>query len=57
MGKIIYGDLCNIYIRASEVCISGFEDAFTSLDQLKHFTFNLPTDIAVRQLKNIDDAF
>ncbi|XP_029429009.1 RUN domain-containing protein 1, partial [Rhinatrema bivittatum] len=36
---------------------SGFESALNILSRLSRLKFNLPVDLAVRQLKNIKDAF
>ncbi|XP_026873653.2 RUN domain-containing protein 1 isoform X1 [Electrophorus electricus] len=36
---------------------TGFEGALRILGRLSHLRFNLPVDLAVRQLKNIKDAF
>ncbi|XP_034046616.1 RUN domain-containing protein 1 isoform X2 [Thalassophryne amazonica] len=36
---------------------TGFEGALRILGRLSHLKFNLPVDLAVRQLKNIKDAF
>ncbi|XP_036395226.1 RUN domain-containing protein 1-like isoform X2 [Megalops cyprinoides] len=36
---------------------TGFESALHILSQLSRLRFNLPVDLAVRQLKNIKDAF
>lgn len=36
---------------------TGFEDAFKSVDKLSQYDFDLPVDLAVRQLQNIKDAF
>ncbi|NXS13217.1 RUND1 protein, partial [Neodrepanis coruscans] len=36
---------------------TGFESALTLLSRLSSLKFNLPVDLAVRQLKNIKDAF
>lgn len=36
---------------------SGFEDSLFSLEKLNRFQFDLPVDLAVRQLQNIKDAF
>lgn len=36
---------------------TGFEGALRILGRLSHLKFNLPVDLAVRQLKNIQDAF
>ena len=35
----------------------GFDDAIRSLDKLTAIKFDLPTDLAVRQLSNITEAF
>lgn len=35
----------------------GFEDGFQTLEKLNQFNFDLPVDLAVRQLQNIKDAF
>ncbi|KAL1140179.1 hypothetical protein AAG570_000111 [Ranatra chinensis] len=45
------------YADWSYVVKSGFEDSFVSLDKLSRFQFNLPVDLAVRQLNDIKDAF
>lgn len=37
--------------------IPGFEDSLQSLDKLTEITFELPVDLAIRQLQNIRDAF
>lgn len=36
---------------------TGFEGALRILGRISHLHFNLPVDLAVRQLKNIKDAF
>lgn len=36
---------------------TGFEDALKSLDRLSYLEFDLPVDLAVRQLQSIKDAF
>ncbi|XP_039681486.1 RUN domain-containing protein 1 isoform X1 [Perca fluviatilis] len=36
---------------------TGFEGALRVLGRISHLKFNLPVDLAVRQLKNIKDAF
>ncbi|RWS27692.1 RUN domain-containing protein 1-like protein [Leptotrombidium deliense] len=36
---------------------TGFEDALQSLDKLTAIKFKLPTDVAIRQLQNINEAF
>ncbi|GBM47275.1 RUN domain-containing protein 1 [Araneus ventricosus] len=36
---------------------TGFEDALKSLEKLGNFDFDLPVDLAVRQLQSIKDAF
>ncbi|KAF8782351.1 RUN domain-containing protein 1 [Argiope bruennichi] len=36
---------------------TGFEDALKSLEKLGNFDFDLPVDLAVRQLQGIKDAF
>ncbi|XP_029109684.1 RUN domain-containing protein 1 isoform X1 [Scleropages formosus] len=36
---------------------TGFEGALRTLGRLSHLKFSLPVDLAVRQLKNIKDAF
>ncbi|XP_064477264.1 RUN domain-containing protein 1-like [Ornithodoros turicata] len=45
------------YMPWSYVRKTGFEDALHSLDRLTHFDFDLPVDLAIRQLQNIKDAF
>jgi len=37
--------------------ISGFDDALRSLEKLNQYNFDLPADLAIRQLQNIKDAF
>ncbi|XP_077108161.1 RUN domain-containing protein 1 [Ranitomeya variabilis] len=41
----------------SYMASSGFESALNVLSRLSTLKFNLPVDLAVRQLKNIKDAF
>ncbi|KAG8565876.1 hypothetical protein GDO81_013013 [Engystomops pustulosus] len=41
----------------SYMASSGFESALNTLSRLSNIKFNLPVDLAVRQLKNIKDAF
>ncbi|XP_037742827.1 RUN domain-containing protein 1 isoform X1 [Chelonia mydas] len=41
----------------SYVANTGFESALNLLSRLSNLKFNLPVDLAVRQLKNIRDAF
>ncbi|XP_054281109.1 RUN domain-containing protein 1 [Macrosteles quadrilineatus] len=41
----------------SYVAMTGFEDSFASLEKLNQFNFDLPVDLAIRQLQNIKDAF
>ncbi|XP_053555547.1 RUN domain-containing protein 1 [Bombina bombina] len=41
----------------SYMASSGFESALNTLSRLSNLKFNLPVDLAVRQLKNIKDAF
>lgn len=41
----------------SYMASSGFESALNILSRLSNLKFNLPVDLAVRQLKNIKDAF
>ncbi|CAM4688662.1 unnamed protein product [Lepidochelys olivacea] len=41
----------------SYVASTGFESALNLLSPLSNLKFNLPVDLAVRQLKNIRDAF
>ncbi|CAH2301987.1 RUN domain-containing 1 [Pelobates cultripes] len=45
------------YQHWSYMASSGFESALNILSQLSNLKFNLPVDLAVRQLKNIKDAF
>lgn len=45
------------YFDWSYVVSTGFDDALRSLDRLTNIKFRLPTDLAVRQLQNISDAF
>lgn len=45
------------YTDWSYVLKTGFEDTYTSLEKLNQFHFNLPVDLAVRQLNDIKDAF
>ncbi|XP_049953896.1 RUN domain-containing protein 1 [Schistocerca serialis cubense] len=50
--------LVDMYYQSwSYVVKTGFEDSFQSLDRLSRFKFDLPVDLAVRQLQNIKDAF
>ncbi|MEE6528553.1 hypothetical protein FKM82_031022, partial [Ascaphus truei] len=41
----------------SYMASTGFESALNALSRLSNLKFNLPVDLAVRQLKNIKDAF
>lgn len=41
----------------SYMASTGFESALNILSRLSNLKFNLPVDLAVRQLKNIKDAF
>ncbi|XP_040187789.1 RUN domain-containing protein 1 isoform X2 [Rana temporaria] len=41
----------------SYMASTGFESALNLLSRLSNLKFNLPVDLAVRQLKNIKDAF
>ncbi|KAG0411725.1 hypothetical protein HPB47_011148 [Ixodes persulcatus] len=45
------------YVHWSYVRKTGFEDALRSLDSLAAFDFDLPVDLAIRQLQNMKDAF
>lgn len=45
------------YTPWSYVRKTGFEDAFRSLDKLGSLHFNLPVDLAVKQLQEIHEAF
>ncbi|XP_053213827.1 RUN domain-containing protein 1-like [Panonychus citri] len=49
--------LDNYYEEWSYTAATGWEDAFTSLQKLNEINFKLPTDWAIRQLQNINDAF
>ncbi|KAK0148697.1 RUN domain-containing protein 1 [Merluccius polli] len=45
------------YQTSSYMAQTGFEGALRILGRISHLKFNLPVDLAVRQLKNIKDAF
>lgn len=45
------------YHSWSYMAQTGFEGALRILGRISHLKFNLPVDLAVRQLKNIKDAF
>uniref|UniRef100_A0A8C7DB25 RUN domain-containing protein 1 n=1 Tax=Oncorhynchus kisutch TaxID=8019 RepID=A0A8C7DB25_ONCKI len=45
------------YQHWSYMAQTGFEGALRILGRISHLKFNLPVDLAVRQLKNIKDAF
>uniref|UniRef100_T1KBT9 RUN domain-containing protein n=2 Tax=Tetranychus urticae TaxID=32264 RepID=T1KBT9_TETUR len=49
--------LDSYYEEWSYTASTGWEDAFASLSKLNEIKFKLPTDWAVRQLQNINDAF
>lgn len=52
------GSLVQPHYQAwSYVAQTGFEGALRILGRLSHLRFQLPVDLAVRQLKNIKDAF
>jgi len=36
---------------------AGFDDACGSLEKLNGFSFNLPSDLAIRPFQNIKDVF
>ncbi|UXI22232.1 thromboxane-A synthase-like [Sarcoptes scabiei] len=45
------------YEKWSYTSSTGFEDALKQLDKLAKYRFCLPTDLAIRQLQSIHDAF
>ena len=45
------------YEKWSYAASTGFEDALRQLEKLSTLRFCLPTDLAVRQLQSIHDAF
>lgn len=45
------------YQSWSYVASTGLKDSLNSLDALSNFLFNLPVDIAIYNLENIDEAF
>ncbi|CAN9505026.1 unnamed protein product [Ophioblennius macclurei] len=47
----------NHYQAWSYMAQTGFEGALRILGRISHLRFDLPVDLAVRQLKNIKDAF
>ncbi|CAG5897262.1 unnamed protein product [Menidia menidia] len=52
------GSLIHPHYQAwSYMAQTGFEGALRILGRISHLRFNLPSDLAVRQLKNIKDAF
>ncbi|XP_041830035.1 RUN domain-containing protein 1 isoform X3 [Melanotaenia boesemani] len=52
------GTLIHPHYQAwSYMAQTGFEGALRILGRISHLRFNLPVDLAVRQLKNIKDAF
>lgn len=52
------GTLVHPHYQAwSYMAQTGFEGALRILGRVSHLKFNLPVDLAVRQLKNIKDAF
>ncbi|KAM9779860.1 RUN domain-containing protein 1 [Neosynchiropus ocellatus] len=52
------GSLIHPHYHAwSYMAQTGFEGALRILGRISHLKFNLPVDLAVRQLKNIKDAF
>ncbi|KAG8184229.1 hypothetical protein JTE90_013205 [Oedothorax gibbosus] len=58
--KLIYKTrvlLERFYQPWSYAAKTGFEDALKSLEKLGHLDFDLPVDLAVRQLQSIKDAF
>lgn len=40
-----------------KLSFSGFDDGLQSLEKLSGIKFDVPIDLAVRQLKNISEAF
>ncbi|CAG0884977.1 unnamed protein product [Cyprideis torosa] len=58
--KILYRQqalMDSYYMPWSYAVKTGFDDTFQSLSKLNKFQFKIPVDLAVRQLKNIKDAF
>ncbi|KAM7287590.1 oxysterol-binding protein-related protein 11 isoform X2 [Ixodes scapularis] len=52
------GQMFTVSAACGEVYkLRGFEDALRSLDSLAAFDFDLPVDLAIRQLQNMKDAF
>jgi len=47
----------NHYESWSYTSSTGFDDALRTLDKLTNINFKLPTDLAIRQLKNINETF
>ena len=36
---------------------SGFDDAFRAIERLSMYVFDLPVDVAVKQFKDMNEAF
>lgn len=53
-----HGLITNYYTDWSYIAQTGARDALKSIDQLtKHEFFDLPVDLAIRNLANINDVF
>lgn len=37
--------------------MTGFDDAFKTIDRLSNYVFDLPVDVAVRQFQEMNEAF
>lgn len=57
--QVIHHWSAAMILTSRHLCVqpSSFDDALRSLDRLTGFDFDLPVDLAVRQLQNIKDAF
>ena len=38
-------------------CFIGFDDAFRAIERLSMYVFDLPVDTAVKQFKDMNEAF
>jgi hypothetical protein len=45
------------YNNWSYVVKSGFDDAFRAIERLSMYVFDLPVDVAVKQFKDMNEAF
>lgn len=45
------------YIWLINKLITGFDDAFRAIERLSMYVFDLPVDVAIKQFKDMNEAF